>query len=401
LAHDHLRRLMLLSAFLFALAPSISMAGAADRHVLKIPRRTQLTPVQRLNRAGVDAIKKHDYPQAESLFYKAYLYDPADPFTLNNLGYVSELEGDLDRAEKFYGLAAEQASNASIDLSNAKHLEGKPMRDALVNLKDAPMRVNQTNVTAMRLLAQNRGFEAIALLKNILPLDPRNPFTLNNLGVASESLGDYTGALRYYLSAASLNSAEPAAITLDRSWRGKSVSEMAAASARRLERRIHNTSSTETRAIMLTIQGVFAANENDWKTARRDFLSAYSLDPSSAFTLNNRGYVAEREGDLETAQYFYGKAQRAEGAASSVGFATRLAAEGQSLGEVASGSNGKVDDALEIYSQQRRKQTGPVELTPRGSGAANAPEPKSGTTPAMPATTPTPETQQQQTQPQF
>lgn len=322
--------------------------------------------MQRLNRQGVEAVKRHDYRGAEALFYKAYLYDPADPFTLNNLGYISELEGDLDNAGKFYKLAAEQSSNASIDISNAKGLEGKPMRDAVVNLQDAQMRVNHSNIQALRLLAENRGFEAMALLKQTLQLDPRNPFTLNNLGVASEATSDLDGALRYYRAAAASNSSELAAVTLDQSWRGRSVSDMAAASARRLERRIRNNGPAEESAIMLTIRGVFAANQNDWTSAREDFLRAYSLDPNSAFTLNNRGYVAEKDGDLESAQYFYGKARKADNAGAPVGVATRITAEGQSLGVVATDSNEKVDDALEIYSQQRRRQPGPVELTPRG-----------------------------------
>ena len=392
------RYIELAAELALAIASSLPGAWAADRTVIKIPRRSQLTPVQRLNRDGVEAIKKHNYRDAESLFYKAYLYDPADPFTLNNLGYVSEIEGDLDRAQKFYGLAAEQASNASIDRSNAKHLEGKPMRDALVNLHDTPMRVNQTNITAMQLLAQNRGFEAIALLKKALALDPRNPFTLNNLGVATESIGDFNGALRYYLTAASLNSSQPALVSPDPAWRGKSVSEMAAASARRLEKRIRNSGSAEDRAIMITIQGVFATNQNDWETARRDFLTAYSLDPSSAFTLNNCGYVAEKDGDLETAQFFYTKAQQAENADARIGLATHLAAEGQSLGAVATNSDGKVDDALEIYSQERRREGGPVELTPRGD--SSNPENVSPRVQAPPTTTP-PVNHQQQTSPQF
>jgi len=118
-------------------------------------------------------------------------------------------------------------------------------------------------------------------------------------------------------------------------------------------------------------------------------LKAYSLDPNSAFTLNNRGFVAEQDGDLETAQYFYGKAQRAEDAAASIGLATQLAAEGQSLETVAGTSNGKVDDALEVYSQKRRQEQAPVELTPRGGAS----EPN---TPAAPPTQP-----QLETRPQF
>ena len=392
------------SNLVFGLA-ALAFAGssavwAVDGTTIKIPRRSQLTPVQRLNREGVEAVKKHDYKGAEALFYKAYLYDPADPFTLNNLGYVSELEGDLERSQKFYGLAAEQASNASIDRSNTKHLEGKPMRDALVNLQDTSMRVNQKNIIAMQLLAKNRGFEAVAMLKQILPLEPQNAFTLNNLGVASEATGDFNGALRYYLTAASLNSAEAAAVTPDRSWQGKSVSEMAAASARRLDKRMRNAGSNDDRAVMLTIQGVLAVNENDWQAARKNFLTAYSLDPASAFTLNNRGYVAERDGDLETAQYFYAKAQRAEDAAARVGFATQMTAEGQSLHAVAATSNDKVDDALDAYSQQRHQQTAPVELTPRGDNSGTRPEvePEKETVP--PPTT-KPEMQRNKNSPQI
>jgi Flp pilus assembly protein TadD len=360
-------RYFTLLAFAGILAgPALAPAAGGDAKVIKIPRRSELTPVQRLNRKGVEAVKKHDYRSAESLFYKAYLYDPADPFTLNNLGYVSELQGDLESANKFYTLAAEQGSNASIDLSNVEHLQGKPMRDALINLQDVPIRVNRTNIQAMRLLAQNRGFEAVALLKQNLPLAPQNAFTLNNLGVASEATGDLDSALRYYRAAAASNSSEPAAVTLDQAWRGRSVSEMAAASAKRLERRVRNAGPAEAQAVMLSIRGVFAVNQNDWASAREDFLRAYSLDPTSAFTLNNRGYVAERDGDLETAQFYYGKAQKANNAGSRVGFATQLSAEGQSLGVVATDSNEKVDNAIDAYGQQRRRQTGPIELTPRG-----------------------------------
>lgn len=357
-----------------AIATGSHFAWARDGHVFKIPRRSELTPVQRFNRQGVEAVKKHNYRGAEALFYKAYLYDPADPFTLNNLGYISELEGDFDRAQKFYGLAAEQSSNASIDISNAKQLEGKPMRDAVVNLQDAQVRLNHTNIQAMQLLAEGRGFEALAILKQNLRLDPRNPFTLNNLGVASEATGDFDGALRYYREVAAQNSKEPATVTLDQSWRGRSISDMAAASARRLERRLRSGGANEERAQMLTIRGVFAANQNDWTAAREDFLRAYSLDPDDAFTVNNRGWVAETDGDLESAQYFYGKAQRADNASEPVGVATRLTAEGQSMSAVATESNNKVDDALEVYSEQRKKQQpGTIELIPRG-GSPNAPQ---------------------------
>ena len=341
-------------------------AFASDGHTINIPLPSKLTPVQRLNRDGVEFIQKGNYKRAEEVFYKAYLYDPSDPFTLNNLGYVAELEGQLERARKFYSLASEQSSNADIDKSSAKRLKGKPMRAALLDLQDVPMRVNRMNIDAMHLLSQGRGFEAIALLKHAQSLDPQNPFTANNLGFASEAVGDLEGALTYYRAAAMSHSSEAATITFDQSWRGKPVSEMAAASAERVEKRLRSIGQVEVRAAMLTVRGVFSMNQNDWAAAKEDFLQAYSLDPNSAFTINNRGYVAEREGDLETAQYYYAKARNAEDSTAKVGLATDLRAEGKPLTAVAVESNDKVDAALDGYSAKQRQQTGPVELTPRG-----------------------------------
>ena len=342
---------------------------SADGHVFYLPRRSQLTPVQRLNREGVEAVKKHDYDKAQRLFYKAYLYDPADPFTLNNLGYISEISGELDRAQKFYQLAAQQGSNANIDMSNEKHLQGEPMKAALVDLKDVPMRVNRMNLDAMRMLQKNRGFEAVALLQQARSLDPRNAFTLNNLGVASESIGDLDSAIRYYQQAAELHSSEPAAVTLDPRWRGKSISTMARDSDKRLEKHMRNMDPAESKAVMLTMRGVHAANQNNWPAAREAFLQAYQLDPGSAFCINNRAYVAERQGDLESAQFFYEKARRAENAYSRIGLATAVDAQGQPLGIVAGDSTAKVDTALQVYSRERHQENAPVELTPRGPAA--------------------------------
>jgi len=356
-------------------------ARAGDVLKITIPRRSELTPVQRLNREGVEAVKKQQYEKASAFFYKAYLYDPADPFTLNNLGYVSELQGELDRAHKFYTLASEQGSNATIDKSNAKQLEGKPMQSAFQSLQDVPMRVNRMNVNALNLLSKDGGRQAVSLLRETLRLDPQNPFTLNNLGVAYESIGEYDNALRCYSEAAASNSSEPVVVTLDRSWRGKQLSAMAASSARRLEQRMRKMGNAELSAAMLTERGVAAVNENDWSAAKQDFLHAYSLDPASAFSLNNRGFVAEMEGDLETAQFFYEKARRADNSDAKVGLATQRAAEGRKLFAVATDSDRQVDGQLDKYSQQRHQETGPIELTPRGNTADG-----NSSTPAKPLT---------------
>ena len=353
----------------------VSYARAGDVLTIKIPRHSELTPVQRLNREGVEAVKKMQYEKAAALFYKAYLYDPSDPFTLNNLGYILELQGELDRAHKFYTLASEQGSNADIDMSNAKQLQGKPMLAAFQSLRDVPMRVNRMNVDAMDMLEQGRGFEAVALLHQALPLDPQNPFTLNNLGVADEAIGDYDYALKSYAAAADQHSKEPVVVTLDGQWRGKPVSAMAASSQRRLEDRLRKMGEAKQNAVQLSLRGVSAANQNNWQAARKDFLDAYAVDPASAFSLNNRGFVAEMDGDLETAEFFYEKARRAGDADARVGLATHNGAEGKKLLSVAADSDQQVTGEIDRYSQERRRQTGPIELTPRGDSSAPQTQP--------------------------
>lgn len=374
-----------------ATVAGLSMQAAAKDHLtLNIPLRSRTSPVQRLNREGVEAVKKNQYEKAEGLFYKAYLYDPADPFTLNNLGYVAELQGQLDRAHQYYRLATEQGCDAPINLSSMNSLKGKPMRAAYDALQDLPMRVNRMNVDAMQLVAEGRNFEAVGLLQDALTIDPRNPFTLNNLAVADEGLGDFDNALKYYTDVADLHSSEHVVVTADRGWRGKSVSAMAAASAKRLKRRMDSMSPAALAAAKYNVHGVYEENANQWDAARRDFLRAYALDPNSAFSLNNRGYVAEMDGDLESAQFFYEKAWKANDAQARVGMATHQFADGQRLIAVATDSDSKVDEALNVYRQQRREQNGPVQLTPRGgaqlSPAPTKPEPQNS--PNEPSLTP-------------
>lgn len=355
---------------------SVSQIALAKDVKVTIPKRSHLTPVQRLNREGVDAVEKHNYEKAETLFYQAYLFDPADPFTLYNLGYVSELKGQLERAQKLYGLASEQATDAVIDRTSARQLEGKSMRDAFGGLKDAPMQVNRMNVEAIRLISQGRAQEALVVLQKALTIDPQNTYTLNNLGVAKEARGDYDEAMKYYMAAANSHSTEPVIVTLNRAWRGKPISEMAADSAKKLSERMQNAATAQAQAALLTVQGVSATNHNDWPTARQDFMKAYSLNPYSAFSLNNIGYLAERDGDLETAEFFYERARQAEDARAKVGLATRQSAEGMRIFAVASDSDQKVDDKITAENAVRRQHPGPVELKHRDNTPVIEPPPQ-------------------------
>lgn len=382
----------------------LATAGApAQKIKITLPRHSQLTPVQRLNRDGVDAVRKHDYGKAEQLFYKAYLYDPSDPFTLNNLGYVAELQGELSRAQSFYKLATEQGTDAFIDLSSEKEFEGKRMSVALNSLRDTPMQVNRMNFDAMTLLADRRAPEAETLLKQALQLDPHNGFTLNNLGVTEESIGDFDAAMRYYDAAASTRSSEPVVVTAASSWRGKPVSDVALQNAQSLQQKMKTMDLPAARAAMLASRGVTALNQNNWSTAREDFLQAYRLDPNSAFALNNAGYVAEREGDVETANFFYAKARAAGDAAARVGLATQQAAEGSPLTNVAGNNDQETQQKLDELRERRRRQQGPIELRRRNGTAVTTSEPQAqppnGPTPQQPDGA-TPEQPQAPTNPQ-
>ena len=351
---------------------------------ITIPRRGQLTPIQRLNRQGVEAIRKHDYEKAEAVFYKAYLLDPDDPFTLNNLGYISELKGQVDRARRFYELAGQLASDAVIDQATLQRVQGQPLKAALA-IADLPMQINHDNVEAVRLLSEGRGPEADLLLEQTLKKDPQNVFTLNNLGVAKDMEGESEEALKLYDAAAAAHSDAAAVVTLDHSWRGKPVSEMAAENARSLRTRMENQNNIEARVVNFNLRGVSAINRNDLRAADQAFRQAYALDPNNAFALNNIGYVAEMEGDRETAEFFYNSARSAGGANQTVGLATRRSAEGVKLAQVAADNGAKVDTRVAQEREERRRHREPILLRRRDNSIVEEPAtPPQNTTPPQP-----------------
>jgi Flp pilus assembly protein TadD len=339
---------------------------------ITIPQRSHLTPIQRLNREGVEAVRKHNYEKAESLFYKAYLLDPDDPFTLNNLGYISELKGQVDRAQRFYELAGQLATDAVIDQATTQRVQGQPMKAALA-IPDLPMQINHDNVEAVRLLSQGRSPEADLLLQRALKRDPQNVFTMNNLGVAKEMEGESEEALKLYDAASATHSDAAAVVTLDRSWRGKPVTEMAAQNAKSLRTRMENRNSVEARVANFNLRGVSAINRNDLRAADQDFRQAYALDPNNAFAQNNIGYVAEVEGDRETAEFFYNSARDAGGATQTVGLATRRSAEGLKLAQVALDNGMKVDTKVTQEREERRRQREPILLRRRDNSIVEEP----------------------------
>jgi Flp pilus assembly protein TadD len=369
----HGKRLLLIGFVGFAVTIGGLQHAQAGELKITIPKRSTLTPVQRLNREGVEALRKHNYAKAEQLFYKAYLFDPDDAFTLNNLGYISELQGQIDRAQNFYSLAAEQSSEAVIDRASVRRVEGRPMKEALA-MSDQPLQINHANVEAVRLLSQGRAPEADLLLEETLKIDSHNVFTLNNMGVAKEMEGEAGKALQYYDQAAGVRSDASAVVTGDRTWRGKPVSEMAQQNAKALRDHLAGANDLTEQVAELNLQGVSAVNRNDLRSADADFRKAYALNPNDAFTLNNIGYVAELDGDRETAQFFYDRARQTGGATATVGVASRRTEEGKKLFAVAGDSDSRVEAKVTQDREALRRRHEPVVLRRRDNSIVNESE---------------------------
>jgi Flp pilus assembly protein TadD len=352
-------------------------AQAADLRIT-MPKRATTTPVQQLNREGVEAINKHHVDKAKKLFYQAYLLDPNDPFTLNNLGYISELEGSSDRAQKFYALAREQSYSAVVDRSSKSGLRGKTVVQAEVIL-DRDMQVNRANLEAMQLLQKNQVLDAEEQLQNALKVDPKNPFTLNNLGLIREKEGDLQGALSSYQAASSRKSKEPAIITPDRALRGHPITEVSERNAQRIKRRLPEQDKIEYKTARLNFLGVSAINHNDLVTARHDFEQAVELDSKDGFALNNMGYLSEMDGDQETADVYYQKAQTAERSGAHVTAATRRDVLGKKLERLAQDNDKKVNTVIDAERVERRGHHGPIQLERRDNTPVIEPAPATPT----------------------
>ena len=77
---------------------------------------------------GVSAVNRTDLRSADAAFRKAYALDPNDAFTLNNIGYVSELEGDQETAQFFYDHARQTlGASAVVGVASRRTAEGKKL----------------------------------------------------------------------------------------------------------------------------------------------------------------------------------------------------------------------------------------------------------------------------------
>jgi Flp pilus assembly protein TadD len=366
---------------LLAVALVGAAAASAQEVRIPLPKKSKYTPVQALNRDGVKALQKHDVAKAKGLFYKAYLLDPNDPFTLNNLGYVSELEGDLERARRYYDQAQANTAEAMIDKSTEKKLEGQIVAKVAGQVGADQMRVNQLNSEAVHLLNQDRAPEADLVLQQALKIDPKNPFTLNNLGFAKEKEGDMEEAIRDYQRAANTHSTERIVVSENKDWRGRRISEVAERNAANASMNLSKAAAVDARVARLNLQGVSAMNRNDRATARKDFQQAFKLDPQNSFSINNMGFLAELDGDKETAQTYYEQAQTAAHNREKVAVATRAEVEGREMGHVAEQSSGLIESSIDAQAEARRQSGArPTLKTREKQPTGNKPSPSTPAT---------------------
>jgi Flp pilus assembly protein TadD len=351
----------------------VAMAAGAQELRIPLPKKSKFTPVQQLNRDGVAALKKHDISKAKQAFYKAYLIDPNDPFTLNNLGYVSELEGNLDRARRYYDQAQANTSEAVIDRSTTDEAQGKTVASVAGHTAEGPMKVNELNSQALGLLNSDRAPEADVVLQQALKIAPNDPFTLNNLGFAKEKEGELEEAIRYYDRSAATGSREPIVIAFNSSWRGKPISQVAARNAESSRKELSKSQDLQARVARLNLRGVSAMNRNDRKTAQESFQQAYKLDPNNSFAINNMGYLAELSGDKETAQSFYEQAQRADRSRQKVMVSTRPEVEGQTVAHVAEQSTVLVESSFAARAEAKRRSGGAPVLKTRDNHEVKEP----------------------------
>jgi Flp pilus assembly protein TadD len=356
---------------------TLSIGASAGDLRIPLPTRSKPTPVQKYNQEGVKQLKKGHIKDAKKEFYKAYLVDPNDPFTLNNLGYIAELEGEIDRATRYYDLAAANSSDAIVDKSVEKDVIGKPVSQVAGHTEGGPLQVNRLNVQAIGLLQHDRVFEAEKVLNKALALAPNNPFTLNNLGYTKEKEGELEQAVQLYEKAASQNSDERIVVAVEKNknWRGKKISDIAARNARHVRDLVEKDQSPEAKVARLNLRGVSALNRNDRTAARDFFTQAYKLNPENAFALNNMGYLAELEGDKETANAYYRAAQRSNRSDVRVGLATRRDAEGKPVERVADQNENVVSAKLDQETAEKRKQLGnrPVQMKTRDNEIVQPP----------------------------
>ncbi len=129
--------------------------------------------VARLNTRGVAAINRNDYKLARQYFDEAYKLDPKNAFALNNMGYLSELDGDKETADFYYDKAREaDQSSMKVAYASRKDVEGMKLASVANDSDDA---VNKAIDEAAALRRAEGGPVVLRYRNNQPVMEPATP----------------------------------------------------------------------------------------------------------------------------------------------------------------------------------------------------------------------------------
>src|SRR5258707_2629541 len=100
--------------------PVAQVAGNAQENSLQI---------NRLNVQAMVLLLKDRAPEAEVLLGQALRLDIHNPYTLNNIGYAREQEGELESALSYYTAAAATHSREPVIVTANKDWRGRTISD--------------------------------------------------------------------------------------------------------------------------------------------------------------------------------------------------------------------------------------------------------------------------------
>jgi hypothetical protein len=163
-------------------------------------------------------------------------------------------------------------------------------------------------------------------------------------------------------------------VAIDPRWRGKPISDIAFRNETAVRQRLQSEGSQQARAARLNVEGVSALNHNESGKAENYFRQAYQLDPQSAFSLNNMGFLSEVLGDPETAADFYSRARIGVGAGNPVSVASRHSMVGEAVGQVAATNTEAAEAGLQAIAEAKRRNRTPIVLRRRDNTPVTGPD---------------------------
>ena len=129
--------------------------------------------VARLNTRGVAAINRNDYKLARTYFEQAYKLDHNNAFALNNMGYLSELDGDRETADFYYDKAREaDQSSMKVAYASRKDVEGMKLTSVASDSDEA---VNKAVEEAAALRREEGGPVVLRYRDNQPVMEPATP----------------------------------------------------------------------------------------------------------------------------------------------------------------------------------------------------------------------------------